>query len=126
MGNIERVRRHPQSYEEVLERVVKSGGVRSWEMGVLRDVHKAGKLGNIVVENISKELDQRGLGHYPNPLPVNQEEGARIYKRGTPVGDVIHAVLSRPVDQKTDKLLREIGANRADDILKKIKELVCD
>lgn len=88
-------------------------------------MHSAGKRGVNVVANIREALDHRELSHFPDPLPVNQWEKARIYKRGTPVGNVIRAALT--VDgAKSDDVLRNIAGNTGNDIIQKIREPVCD
>ena len=93
-------------------------------MGTLRDIHGAGKLGIHVVRNISEELERHGLGHFPEELPQEQWKRARIYKLGTAVAKVIRAATS--TDEKSDAVLRNIGGGEANDILKKVRELVCD
>ena len=96
-------------------------------MGLLRDVHGAGKLGSIVVSGIHDRLESLGLGHTPQELPTYQWERAIIYrKKGTPVAQMIQAVNSR--DEKSDAVLREFANknSQANDIVKRIKELVCD
>lgn len=114
----------PTTYDEVLALVESSQGVRSFPMGTLRDVHGAGKLGTIVVGSISKQLDQRGLSHFPDPLPLNQLEYARIYKRNSRVGELLQA--AQAVDTKSNQILRRIAESKADDALKRIRDIVCD
>jgi hypothetical protein len=113
-----------KSYEEVSDFVDKNDGIATFEMWQLRDAHGAGKLGINVVANISEELEKRGLGHQPRSLPQNQNESARVYRRGSTVGKIMEA--TRKVDAEADRFLRAISANDAADTLKKIKELVCD
>ncbi|MGO9699984.1 MAG: hypothetical protein ACLPX7_12065 [Xanthobacteraceae bacterium] len=113
-----------KNYDDLAKAVRDAGNVLSCDMGTLRDVHGAGKLGIHVVRNISEELERHGLGHYPEELPQDQWKYARIYKLGTPVARVIRAVTSP--DEKSDKVLRDIGGGEANDVLKKIRELVCD
>lgn len=98
--------------------------VMTVDMGTLRDIHGAGKLGVHVVKNISEELELHGLGHYPEELPQDQWQNARIFRAGTPVAKVIRAVMSP--DEKGDKILRDLGGGEASDVLKKIRELVCE
>lgn len=114
-----------KNYDELAQVIESRHGVMTCLMQELRDAHGAGKLGVNVVANISDALEHRGLGHFPDPLPVNQWEKARIYRRGTPVGDVIRAVLAVD-DEKSDDVLRSIAGNTGNDIIKKIRELVCD
>jgi hypothetical protein len=47
----------------------------------------------------------------------------RVYKLGTPVAELIHA-LTTPGD-KTDELLREVAQGSAKEVLDEIRALVC-
>jgi hypothetical protein len=115
----------PATYEELDETVKAQSDILTCDMGVLRDMHGAGKLGTHVVANISDELERRGLGHYPTELPVNQWEKVKIYRRGSQVGNFIRALGS--FETKDDDLLRSLtGKNSPNEVLKKIRELVCD
>jgi len=113
-----------KDYDELVRAVDSNDGVLTCEMSTLRDVHRAGKLGVHVVASISSELDSRGLGHHPAQLPVNQWEKAKLFRRNTPAGDLIRAALS--LDPKSDDVVRAFARNSANDIIKKIRELVCD
>jgi hypothetical protein len=113
-----------KTYDDLAKAVRDTGNVMSCAMGTLRAIHGAGKLGVHVVQNISEQLEQHGLGHYPEELPQDQWQYARLYRLGTPVAKVIRAVMTP--DEKNDKVLRDVGGSEAQDILKKIRELVCD
>jgi hypothetical protein len=110
-------------YDELRQLVIDNGGVLTVDMRVLRDIHGAGKLGVNVRANISKELRGRGLGHYPNDLPAYYWEPARVYLMGSPVGDLIEAVLSPSPDR--DEVIRDVVNTDTSDTLAKIRELVC-
>lgn len=113
------------TYDELDQAVKAQGDILTCGMGTLRDMHGAGKLGTHVVANISDELERRGLGHYPTDLPVNQWENVKIYRRGSQVGNFIRALGS--FEAKDDDLLRSLtGKNSPNEVLKKIRELVCD
>lgn len=84
-----------------------SGGVFSLRMGDLRDAFGAGKLGKHIRAAISDELENRGIGYVPNPLPVNQHEYVRLYLRGTPAAEVIEAVTAIG-DPDADEILRRL------------------
>ncbi|WP_427792237.1 hypothetical protein [Brevundimonas diminuta] len=111
-----------ENYKELAQAVDDAEGVLSVKMGDLRSIHGAGKLGVNVVANISDKLNNEGLSHYPDPLPVNQWEVARIYKRGTAVGDLLRAAFE--VGEEGDEALRELARNDSHVILKQIKDLV--
>jgi len=93
------------------------------DMGALRELHGAGKLGVHVRSGISDKLRQNGIGHYPSELPTYQWDQVRLYKQGTPVGRVIEAVFT--VGEDGDAILRESAGSDADEILVRVRELVC-
>ena len=113
------------NYDQLVEVVKQHRGVITCKMGKLRDAHGAGKLGVNVVENIHDELDKRGLSHIPKDLPLSQFDSVRIYSRASRVGKLIHAALDVDND-RSEQILLGIADNKADDILLKIRELVCD
>lgn len=63
------------------------------------------------------------MGHYPAGLPFFQHEAVRVYKLGTPVADLIEAVLV-PNAQHDDELREKAGGDEST-ILRQIRELVC-
>lgn len=91
-------------------------------VGSLRDTHGAGRLGVHVRANIHNELAGRGIGHFPAEIPDNQDQPVRVYKKGTPAGELIDAVL-RPGNGQ-DKKIRDAVQSDAQRILEKIRELV--
>lgn len=112
------------TYQDLRQQVIDNGGVMTTNMGVLRDVHGAGKLGVHVRANISKELRRQGMAHYPEDLPIYQDELVRVYMAGTPAGDLIEAVLS--VSEESDQTIRDAVEKDASVILERVRELVCD
>ena len=68
-----------------------------------------------------------GLGHVPQDLPSNQNELVRVYKHGTPVGDLIKTVLT-PGGQNDVKLSEQFSSTSPNyvDIIEKIRELVSE
>lgn len=114
----------PKSYDELRDRIAANGDLETVTMGLLRDIHGAGKLGSIVRENITKELQMRGMTHaYGNNLPAYQDEPVRIWIRGTQVGDLFDAVHSETPEG--DAKIREMIAGEGHDALLKIREIVC-
>lgn len=93
------------SWEEIKNQVEGNGNVLTVTMKELRDAEGAGKLGPQVAKNIRSKLAGIGLGHVPIALPGYQNEFVRLYKKGTPVGDLIRSVLN-PGEQQ-DTFLRE-------------------
>ena len=112
------------SFEELRALVEQNGNILSVSMFDLREAHGAGKLGVHVRREISEKLAGTGLGHFPAELPAYQEQDVRIYRRGTPVADLVDAVLS-PSDFG-DQQLREASGGEAADLLKKVRQMVCE
>jgi len=94
-------------------------------MEQLRDAHGTLKLGVHVREEISKALAGIGLGHVPEELPNYQHELVRVYKKGTPVGDLIETVL-KPGQQNDTKLTGQFAVGGVDyaAVVEKIRELI--
>jgi hypothetical protein len=110
--------------EELLAKVEANGGILTVTMLELRDAHGAGRLGEHVRSNISNALKSRGFRHYSPDLPGSQYESVRIYKAGSPVDELIAAVLTP--GQKGDEKIRSAINNTDQEVLRKIRELVCD
>jgi hypothetical protein len=114
-------------WNSIKEDVEKNGNVLTVTMEILRDAIGAGKLGIYVRQDISKTLAGMGLGHIPSAIPSNQHEQVRLYKRGTPIGDLIETVLA-PGQQNDSKLSQQFGTGAVDyaAIIAQIRELVAD
>lgn len=112
------------NYEGLRAQVEAEGGLHTTTMEVLRGIHGAGRLGKHVRDSISGELAATGLGHLPEELPAYQEKDVRVFRLGTPIADVVSAVLHP--SSGGDQVLQQMGAAQGQDILKKIRELVCD
>jgi hypothetical protein len=99
-------------------------GVVTVPMWTIRDAYGAERLGVNVVAHISEELEGRGIGHLPAQLPQNQWAMARVFLKNTPVGRVLKA--AGDLDPAQDSTLRKLTNEKADDLLKRVRELVCD
>ena len=115
------------TWAEIKEDVEKNGNIKTLTMEQLRDAHGTAKLGVHVREEISSTLAGIGLGHIPEELPNYQHEQVRLYKKGTPVGDLIETVL-KPGQQNDSKLAAQFAAPGTDfaAIVEKIRELVAE
>lgn len=111
------------SLNDIKARVEANGNVDTLRMDEVRDAYGAGRLGVHVRANISKALQGMGLGHYPAVLPDSQYAHVRIYKLGSPVADLIDAVLNPGPDG--DEHIRELAGGNANDLLAQVRELVC-
>jgi hypothetical protein len=114
----------PANYKQLREAVNANGGLCKVTMLDLKNIHGAGRLGVHVRDTISRELASHGLAHFPRVLPGNQDEPVRLYLLGTPVADVVSAVLD-PSD-RGDQTLRDIGTSDAQAKLRLVRELVCE
>ena len=111
------------SYEDLRAAVAASGGLQKITMDTLKKIEGAGRLGVHVRTAISKTLESHGLGHLPQELPPNQEDTVRLYLLGSPVADLVKAVLA-PSD-RGDETLRTIGNSEAEEQLRQIRQIVC-
>lgn len=113
------------TWDELKQNVEANGNVITVTMEELREIAGAGKLGVHVREQISKTLAGMGLGHVPQALPTYQHEQVRLYKRGTPVGDLIGTVLA-PGESNDSKLKEQFSGDEIDyaAIISQIRELV--
>jgi hypothetical protein len=111
-------------YDDLRQKVVGEGDLYDTEMEELRAIHGALRLGSNVRDAISEQLNAHGLGHIPAVLPSYQSEAVRIYRLGTPIGDLVQAV-QRP-SAAGDTLLRTVAGGDAQATIRKIRELVCE
>ena len=113
------------SWDKIKEDVEKNGNVHTFTMEVLRNVHGATRLGMNVVEEISQTLAGIGLAHVPEHLPNYQHEQVRLYKRGTPVGQLIDSVLT-PGEQNDKSLVERFGSAGPDyaAMVQKVRDIV--
>lgn len=110
-------------YEELRAAVAGNDGLQKITMDTLKKIDGAGRLGVHVRTAISRTLESHGLGHLPRELPPNQEDVVRLYLLGSPVADLIKAVLA-PSD-RGDETLRTIGNSEAEEQLRQIRQIVC-
>jgi len=115
------------SWNEIKEDVEKNGNVKTVTMEQLRDAQGAAKLGVNVRAEISRSLAGMGLGHVPQELPAYQHEQVRLYKNGTPIGDLINTVLT-PGQLNDTKLCEQSGDQQVEyaALVSKIRELVAE
>jgi len=112
-------------WDEIKNQVENSGDIISLTMSDLRDATGKDKLGVHVKAQISKTLAGMGLGHIPQELPSYQHESVRLYKRGTPIGELIEIVL-QPGESNDRKLKEQFAEEKIDyaSIIEQIRELV--
>ena len=109
--------------EALRDAVIEAGDVLTVRVGDVRDAFNYGRLGVHVRSEIAKKLNGLGIATYPKSVPDWQEEPLRLYRMGTPVADLIDAVLDP--NQNHDEELRAAVAGGATDTLNQIRALVC-
>src|SRR5947209_1005971 len=113
----------PQSLTDIRAAVEAAGGAKTFRAGDLRDAFGGGRLSSGVRAGITRELLGLGLGHYPIELPDWQDNLVRVYKLGSPIADLIDAVLEPTLPH--DEELRQAVHGDAADIVQRIRDLVC-
>lgn len=112
-----------EKYEDLRNAVAANEGLYTTSMDVLKKIDGAGRLGVHVRTSISRSLESHGLGHLPRELPPNQEDSVRLYLLGSPIADVVKAVITP--SERGDETLRSISASEAQEQLRRIREIVC-
>jgi hypothetical protein len=112
-------------FDEIVQEVADAGDVLVMEMWRLRDAGGWSKLGVNVVKALGNLLDEVGLGTLPvgAPMPLDQYGQVRIYRQRSAVGSLVEAVTAP--SGKGDETLRRLTSDDADEVLDKIRELVC-
>ena len=107
------------------EQIEAKGGIAVVPMWKLRDAAGWDRLGVNVVKDIASKMRRGGLATLPpmDVLPLSRHALIRVYVTEDRLGEIISAVLE-PSD-KGDKLLRDVGADDASEVLEAVRELVC-
>jgi hypothetical protein len=111
------------SPEALRDAVIGNGDVLTVRVGDVRDAFKYGRLGIHVRTEISKRLGGLGIAHYPPEVPDWQEIPIRLYRMGTPIADLIDAVI-QPTEKHDQELRDAVGGNNAE-VINQIRALVC-
>ena len=98
-------------WNEIKEEVEKNGHVLTVTMEKLRNIHGSKRAGVTVRAEISETLAGMGIGHVPQELPCNQNDLVRLYKKGTPIGNLRDTVL-KPGERNDGELREQIKAGR--------------
>lgn len=113
-----------KGFDALKEEVEGNENVKTVTMARLRDIYGVRRLGDNVCAEISNKLQGVGLGHYPEDLVPDASEQVRVYKLGTPVGDVMTA--AQNPGPEGDKTLRDLAEGDATEIVRQVKAIVCD
>jgi hypothetical protein len=100
-----------QDYEGIRREVVDAGGLKCYRMQEVRDVSGYRKLGTGVNKEIHDELDKKGLGHSPNPLPYFQTESVYVYDKGSEAGRLMGAITGTPTEGGVREVLKRVNPN---------------
>jgi nitroreductase len=113
------------NFRALEEQVADAGGIAVLEMWQLRDAAGYAKLGVNVVKTLAVMLDEVGLGTLPvgATLPLEQYSKVRVYQQKSAVGSVVDAVMHP--SGRGDDVLRRLTSDDADEILQRIREMVC-
>jgi hypothetical protein len=113
------------SWTTIKNDVIHHGNVLTLPMTNLRDTHGASKLGATIIEEISRKLNEVGLGHIPEILPSTHTDRVRLYLKDSPIGKLMGEVVNP--SPENDTLLKERvshAPNHHADIIRQIHELV--
>jgi hypothetical protein len=115
------------TWEEIKSLVEENDNVLTISMNELKEAVGKDRLGIHVRSEISKTLAGMGLGHIPSELPSNQHDSVRLYKRGTPAGDLIEVVMA-PSESNDRKLRDQLSGDQINyaNIIEQIRELVAE
>lgn len=113
-----------RGYEEINSDLEGYGGLMSVSMQELRDAQGVFRLGTHVRRSIHNKLQSLGIGHLPRELPEYQEHRVRLYKLGSPIAQNIEDILN-PTEE-ADERLRQTFASEYEEVIQKIRELVCE
>ena len=111
-------------FDELRKDVEANENVMTVRMDELRNEAGQRRLGRHVASDISNQLRRRGLHHTPTELPVDATREVRLYVLGTPVAEVIEAVLEP--GEEGDQKLRALAGGESGEILQRIRALVCE
>jgi hypothetical protein len=111
------------SLEHIASEVDANGGIVTLPMWQIRNAYGAGRLGSTVRSNISEQLENLGLRHFPDDLPNDQNALVRLWRSKSAVGKIIRA--TRRVGDDYDQRLREAASQEAQHILRQIRDIVC-
>ena len=115
------------TWDNIKTQVEDNDNVVTVSMNELKDAAGKDRLGTHVRREISKTLAGMGLGHIPSEIPSYQHDSIRLYKRGTPAGDLIEMVIS-PGETNDRKLREQLSGSKIDhaDLIEKIRELISE
>ena len=112
------------NFDDVRSSVEEHDGILSVTMQELRDAHGVGRLGVHVRNAIRRNLANRGIGHFPNELPVYQHERVRLYIQGSQFADCLEDL--NELSPEADERLRDLFVTNYEELIEQIRQLVCN
>ncbi|MCY3544382.1 MAG: hypothetical protein OXI16_09165 [Chloroflexota bacterium] len=113
-----------ESFDEVESFVQSNGGIVTVTMEDLRNAHGVGRLGIHVRRAIHSNLAGKGIGHWPKELPEYAHEPVRLYSLGGRFAECVNDIYD--LTSEADERLRDIFVTNYEEIIQKIRELVCN
>jgi hypothetical protein len=110
------------SLKNVAKKVTEHGGIRSFDMQELRVEYGATRLGANITSEISVELANLGIGHYPLELPTKQWGSVRLFDKTHVYAELVN--LQESFDYDDDEKLQEMLSNEKNEIINSIRKLV--
>lgn len=117
-------RKKRAAFAAIEREVREAGDLAIIEMWRIREAGGWAKLGVNVIQALSNDLDEAGMGTLPpdEPLPLDGGMPVRVYRQRSNVGQIVDAV-TRPTG-RGDEALRRMAADDSSEILVKIRQLV--
>lgn len=109
-------------FRDLWELIENDQGIHVTTMRQLRDRFEYGRLGVNVCSEIASTLASWGIGVFPAELPARQNVPVRLYRKGTPIAELVEAVLA-PTNEGDD-LLRRVGVDNTTGVIDQIRLLV--
>src|SRR4051812_37282698 len=104
-----------KNFDDIRTAVEANGNLLVLSMYELREAYGAAKLGVHVRREIGEKLAAAGLGCFPDPEDVTyQENKVRVFRRGTPIADVVDAIMNP--SEFGDERLRESASGQGAEI----------
>src|SRR5687768_7977691 len=114
-----------KDFEQIRSDVVAAGGIKCFQMRILRDASPYDRLGPGVNQEISNALRQKSLEH--SELPLYQHEPVYVYEQGSNAAKLINAVMGQPSEDGAKAILGAVAphdqTNGAESQLEAVKAL---
>ncbi len=110
------------TYEALAERVDDEGGIATIRMETLRTINDSERLGVHVVDAISNELADVGLGHYPESLPTSKSKVVLLYLSKTVLAKVLKHLSD--IQEDSDVKIHQLTEDQAKRQIAEIRKIL--